>query len=412
MPKRHTTLLFLVTLFLNGIVMNASAQNPSITLHDALVATLEVQGQGIQKDADNDALREFVNKDDSGQNLSWLDGVPTVSMQYFHNQTENGSKEAELSLSLPMKSALKRQVERNLVSNSEAVKASAQQQLELFYSGMLRETIWAYQEHNANLKLSKQKYGLLTKLFNQVETMTKAKALPQYMLFMLRKEMNDLKVVELENAKNAQQYLNAYRQLTGLVSMPSSVSEELLTEPLYAINQHPDLRAIDASWQSQILSLKAQSKSTEAWSVSLKARRVESPGFNENQLGIGLDIPISIGNETSLIQQNEFLQAKLKLDVERDKIASDLLTRLRTQQAEYEFLLEKQKLLEANKPTLIALEKAINELLEANTASADSRAMHIRTLIDLIDAQAEAPLNALAIKRQISFIRQTSGIPL
>lgn len=112
--------------------------NPKLSLQDVLAATLATQGRvdllNLHQDNDNE------------RSLVWLDSSPILSLLYMHNQTEDADKEAQLSVSLPIKSKLQREIDALSTKNRERMNTLAQQQQELYYSGLIRTLIWDYQE--------------------------------------------------------------------------------------------------------------------------------------------------------------------------------------------------------------------------------------------------------------------------
>lgn len=396
-------LSFLYFLLLSTVSSSVLSKSSSVTLQDALQATIEKQKAVLSDIAENDMNNKY---------YSWVDGVPTFSVQYFHNQNSLGSKETELSLVLPIKSRLKAQAETKLKSTSEIIRESTREQLALYYSGLIRDLLWSHRKQTTKIQLLAEKQNILSSLFVQIETLTQRNALPEYILFLIKKELNDYEILQFEYLKTLEHINDQYKQLTGLSYLPEQLSEEPLKDPIYLLNQHPELRTLEAGWQSQLHLLNVQSKSSEPWSLSVKARQIDSPDFNENQIGIGVDIPITTGSKYSTVQQSEYLQAKTNVEVARNKLLNELVTNVRTDLAHYEFLLQRQRLLENNLPNILSLEKAIKSVLDSNSSNPDNRATLIRFVIDLVDAKAEISLNKISIQHQISIIRQSTGLSL
>nr|WP_250883955.1 TolC family protein [Glaciecola sp. XM2] len=203
--------------------------------------------------------------------------------------------------------------------------------------------------------------------------------------------------------------MSQYYALTGLRVLPTVNEEDLPELKNNALAQHPDIQALDAAWAAYDLALNGQRKSAQPWSIQLTARRIEAFDFSENQIGVGVDVPISMGNELSATQRSEYMHQRMQYEIERNKLLVQILASTTASQTEYDFLLEKQTMLDESIVILNALEKSINELLSSNT---QDQAIVLRNLIDLIDAKNEIELNRIAIKRQIANIRQTSGLSL
>ncbi|MBT1449312.1 TolC family protein [Glaciecola sp. XM2] len=381
--------------------MSVNAEQGSIQLHEVLDATLEHQLENVS------ALMEEAAPAD--QRLSWMDGVPSVSVLYLHDQTTDGTREGEINFSVPIKSAIKKQAEQNLMSNSAVIKASAQRQLALYYSGLIRDLIWDLQTQMALRGAEKRKNAVLVNLVEQYSKLTELNAMPKYALYLLQKELSGSNILALQYERQTQQLMSQYYALTGLRVLPTVNEEDLPELKNNALAQHPDIQALDAAWAAYDLALNGQRKSAQPWSIQLTARRIEAFDFSENQIGVGVDVPISMGNELSATQRSEYMHQRMQYEIERNKLLVQILASTTASQTEYDFLLEKQTMLDESIVILNALEKSINELLSSNT---QDQAIVLRNLIDLIDAKNEIELNRIAIKRQIANIRQTSGLSL
>jgi hypothetical protein len=383
------------------ISMSVNAEQGGIQLREVLDATLEHQLQNVAALMEEAAPTE--------QRLSWMDGVPSVSVLYLHDQTTDGTREGEINFSVPIKSAIKKQAEQNLMSNSGVIKASAQRQLALYYSGLIRDLIWDLQTQMALRGAEKRKNAVLVNLVEQYSKLTELNAMPKYALYLLQKELSGSNILALQYERQTQQLMSQYYALTGLRVLPTVNEEDLPELKNNALAQHPDIQALDAAWAAYDLALNGQRKSAQPWSIQLTARRIEAFDFSENQIGVGVDVPISMGNELSATQRSEYMHQRMQYEIERNKLLVQILASTTASQTEYDFLVEKQTMLDESIVILNALEKSINELLSSNT---QDQAIVLRNLIDLIDAKNEIELNRIAIKRQIANIRQTSGLSL
>ena len=123
--------------------------NQKLSLQDVLAATLATQGRvdllNLHQDNDNE------------RSLVWLDSSPILSLLYMHNQTEDADKEAQLSVSLPIKSKLQREIDALSTKNKERMNTLAQQQQALYYSGLIRTLIWDYQETDILVNAAQRK---------------------------------------------------------------------------------------------------------------------------------------------------------------------------------------------------------------------------------------------------------------
>jgi hypothetical protein len=254
-----------------------------------------------------------------------------------------------------------------------------------------------------------RKESVLQKLLTQYKQLAEANSVPQYTLYLLQKEFNDSRILLMQHERKMQMLLTRYKNITGLDTLPETIQESLPENPLYRLQNHPDIQALDSAWQAYTQTVLGASKSAEPWSVQLTARRIEAFNFNENQVGIGVDIPINAGQALSNTQRSEYLRAKVSYEVEREKRISELANTTKLNLSEHQFLVKKQNLLDASVTTLDALEDAINTLLESN---AQNQSVHIRNLLELIDAQEQVTLNRIAVNQQVAIIKQSAGLTI
>jgi hypothetical protein len=397
---------------------NNAAQtfNQKLSLQDVLAATMATQGRvdllNRQQENDND------------RSLVWLDSNPTLSLLYMHNQTQDADKEAQLSVVLPIKSKLKRDLDGLSTKSKLSLQGLAQQQQALYYSGLIRTLIWDNQETSVLVNAEQRKVAVLKELLAQYSQMAELNALPQYALFLLQKEVNDSQIANLEYTQKLAFTQKQYKQLTGLQTFPEQILEHSTVFNIHAsfvdhavdntvlnnnIAKHPAIQLLDLEWLVINQGMQGQSQSAKSWQLQLAAKRIEGVNFSDNQIGVGVDIPITIGHELSTSQRNELSQAKLNYEVSRSQLLTNIRTDLHTQIAEYDFLLKKQHLLDKNRETLGKLEQSITTMLAANT---QNQVVHIRNLIELFTAQTSISLNQLAINRQIAIINQAQGLSL
>jgi hypothetical protein len=373
----------------------------NLTLHDSLSAAIEKQSNILH--------RKIQNIDSENDDFAWLNAAPSISLSYLGSQQSLGTTEREISLNLPIKSPLLRQLEKTLSSKVESLRNSAHQQYALYLSGLIRNLVWEMQIEKISAKTVARKQTILSTLASQYRDMAQVQAIPQYVSLMVQKEFNDHKILSLQHQQNINKLLSRYRRLTGLNSLPDNIYETALNSNQININSHPDLLALDAAFLTTEQGLLSTSKETAPWNVQLTGRRVETAGFSENQLGIGIEVPINIGSQLSSIQQTEYKKVSDEYSITRSKLVQQLLDVQADLNQEFEFLQRKQILLNAGMSALGALSAAMNELREANTPNQE---FFLRTLLNIVDSELAIEINQIYIQRHIALIRQAAGITL
>lgn len=372
-----------------------------LTLHDSLTAAMEKQSVGIRQ--------QNASIETNNNLLSWLDGSPSASLAYLDSQESLGTTESEISVNLPIKSPFLKQVEKSLNSTVESLRISAKKQYALYLSGLIRSILWEIQVEKLSVATQTKKQSILAQLTVQYKDMAQAQAIPQYVSLIVQKEFNEHKISVLQHQQNINNLLAKYQRLTGLKMLPEEISEIAPQLNQININAHPDVVALDRAFQSAEQTILSASKQTVAWNLQLKGKRVETQGFSENQLGLGIEVPINIGNQLSNLQQSEDLRINTEYQIARSKLMHQLSEAQADLVQEYAFLQQKQTLLNSGTTNLKALSEAMNELRDAN---APNQEFYIRTLLDTVDSEYSIKLNLIHIQRHIALMRQAAGLTL
>ncbi len=391
---------FVILVLLLSIYSLVGAQT-SITLHDSLTAAIEKQSNGISKKKQKLAF--------NADNLDWLDGSPSASLMYLDSQDSLGTTETEISLNLPIKSPFLRKVEKSLSSNIEALRVNAQKQYALYLSGLIRNILWDIRAEQVSAAIVTKKQEILLALSEQYSDLAAVQAIPRYLSLIVQKEYNDQKILLLQHHQNINRLTAKYQRLTGLRELPSDIIEKAPELNLLNVSAHPDVLALDAAYQSTEQSLLSGSKKTAAWNVQVTGKRVETPSYSENQIGLGIEVPLTIGNKLSTIQQSQYLNATTEYNIARSKLINQLADAQAALLQEFEFLKQKQNLLDSGKSNVLDLARAMQELRGAN---APDQEFYIRTLLNTVDSEKDIELNLIQVNRQIALMRQAAGLTL
>lgn len=373
----------------------------NVTLHDTLMAAIERQSNMTSHSVNE------ISTDNSM--MSWIDGSPTVSLMRLESLENLGSTESEISLNLPIKSSLLRQVEETLLSKIDGLSKTAEQQYALYLSGLIRNVLWDIEFEKVSLNTLARKQKVLTELSKQFKDRANAQAIPQYLFLIVQNELNQQKILFAQHQQNIKTLTDKYFRLTGLYSLPDEITETVLKLGEVDTNLHPDVQALDALFESTHQQLLSTSKKAASWNVQLTGRRIDTLSFSENQLGIGIAVPISIGKNLSTAQQSELSKISTEYFISKQKLLLELNEEQGRLRQEYDFLKHKQRLLNEGLPTLTSLVESMDELRAAN---APDQEFFIRTLLTTFDLQQDAELNSLYIERHIALINQASGITL
>ncbi|WP_371193863.1 hypothetical protein [Glaciecola sp. SC05] len=394
----HSLAFALLTLV---ILLVSAPSNATLSLKDALDAALEQQNKRLSS-------AEKVNAQQ--QNFtSWLDGVPFVSVSALRSQDALGTNEAEIGLTLPIKSALRRDIEKQLENNVALFKENASRQQALFLSGQIRELVWKAQAAKLNIRITEQKIEMLSLLSARVQVLFESRAVPEYIVLLLEKEAIDSALLKLEQEYQLSDISAEYRRITGLSAMPTEIQEHLDADSAYSMVNHPDIALLDGAWQHFSQTYEASNQKAEPWNVTLTARRIEVSNFDENQIGLGLEIPLSLTDHYSPVQRSEYFKAQTEYQLAKQSLSNRLISVFEQAKRELEFLEAKQLLLDSSEKPIQKLEQIIPTLLNANLENKESV---IRSALEVIDARANIELNRIALYQQISMLKQAAGISI
>lgn len=373
----------------------------NVTLKDALSAAVEIQNKNLNTiDSVNIQSHDF---------SAWLDGAPFVSVSVLRSQESLGTNEVELGLTLPIKSTLVKRIEAQLQQNTLVLKAHASRQQALYLSGQLRELLWNAQILKIKLSSAAHKTELLEQLSQRVDALSESRAVPAYIALLLDKESIENALVKLDYEYQLNSVMAEFRRLTGLVQLPDDIQESS-PEPLsYSVLNHPDIALLDGAWARFSAMFKSSNQQAEPYQLTLSARRIEVANFDENQIGLGFEMPIAISEQYSPSQRTEYRKAKTEYEFAKQGLHNTLVAGLEQAKRDLDFYSAKQTLLDSLESPIQELEQIIPTLLNANIENKESV---IRSALEVIDARADIQLNRVALQKQVSMLKQAAGIAI
>lgn len=403
---------------LSGCLAAALIVCPLSALSDQLTNSPGQATQITLRDAHDAAIKKGLVQSDTGQTAShrayqWLAASPSISANYLDSREQLGSNETELSLNFPLKSRYQYQADKRL----RALTASGQEQATalqaLYYSGLIRKAIWSYRIAQFKHQSGKEKLRVLGDLENRQTELLKVNAIPRYALLMVQKEITSTQLDTLRAQQEASRWLASYRQTTGLNSLPASVFEDtssLAMRPETSLlERHPALRALDAQWRQHQTMLQISSSRAEPWALAISAKEIDTAGFTETQLGVGLQVPLTFFKRNSQSHRSEHINARTSYQQQRSELFLALLDEWQQRIQASRSLQQQQTLLAEN----VSLAKGINVQVQSLSARNElNPEIIIRRTLDAIDSQAAASLNQILIHQNHAMLRQAAGISL
>lgn len=339
---------------------------------------------------------------------SWLAALPSVSLSYLDSDEREGTDETELSLNLPLKSASGRRHDREIAELSARAQQSSDLRRRLFYSGLVREALWSLQLSAAREDFTLRKIELLQELEGRHQELLAAEAASLYGLLAIRQERLRAQIEHKDQRRETSRWQQRYRQLTGLGNLPADLNEP---EPpaQFTPAQHPDMQLLALDWQRRKSLLGAASERSSPWNLSLNAKQLDNPQFEENQYGVAIEIPMSFLDMDSEANRGEWREAAQQYWQAHDELQAQLAENWQRLVGEGQFLREKQTLLEEAAGTGQQLISQLEQLRISNEVGAE---VWLRRTMEAVDTQAATAVNRILIGQNQAMLRQAAGIPL
>ncbi|PLW67204.1 hypothetical protein [Pseudohalioglobus lutimaris] len=397
-PAAIWTAALALTLSVTGVAAEQGKYATDVSLSDLLEATAGRQ-PGKQRNASDAA---------PFRTSTWLAALPSVAVSYLRSDETQGTDETELSLNLPMKSPYLAEQDKALRQLGEALAGAETRRRSLYFSGMLRETLWSERIASTRVRYTADKIEELDRLYRRQQALFEARASNRYSLLLLRQELADARLLLAEQELELRRWRQRYRELTGMGNLPRDIAEpESPTGEAW--QTHPALEMLTLGWQRQRLLIAATSTRAGNWNLALQAKQLDNPAFEENQYGVAIEIPLSVLATAGESSNSEWRESNRRYWQERDELQLQLARNWQELVAESRYLQQRQTLLQE-------AASASHELLgETRLLAAENelaREVWVRRVLGDLDKQAESAINQLLIGQNRAMRRQAAGIPL
>ena len=343
------------------------------------------------------------------QASAWLAGLPSVSVSYLDSSERTGTDETELALDLPLNSPRQRRVDRSLRQLDEQLREAHAHNRRLLLSGLIREAVWSQRIAAEQADSAGRKMTLLRRLEQRQRELHAGNAISTYALLLVEKELVDAELQQMEFKRAAQQWMQRYRQLTGLGVIPEQIEEPEPVAGAFRPQQHPAWVALDLGWLQRQQLLLAASPQAEPWNLSLYAKQLDSPALEENQYGLGLEIPLTFLRVARASDNSQWLEESRRTSLEKDRLALELEGRWNRLVAEGRALREGQDLLQRASELGREIAREVKDLQASNELEEE---IALRRIMEAIDGRAEVAVNRLRIAQNVAMRRQAAGLAL
>ncbi|MDP5208057.1 TolC family protein, partial [Alishewanella sp. SMS9] len=177
----------------------------------------------------------------------------------------------------------------------------------------------------------------------------------------------------------------------------------------FQLVQHPRLQLLLLQEQQLQLQQQANSPANSAWQLTTRVKRVNNAEQNDNQIGLQLDIPLTIGeqsnqlaNSTFQLDYQQWLNDYSDSQREIEQQHSAARAELKTQQAQLALLKNDEALRRQAKASLLLL-------LERQEINADLAQQRLQ---QLLQAELQLVLLEIQVQASIAKLNQTAGVML
>lgn len=405
-PARMRIVAILSTLFFSIQVNAETANMPSSKVELSLPSDLR---DVLLLSLKQSSLNSNINESLSYQSSNWLATSPSVAFNYLKSQQDSGTDEIEVGINLAIKSALQRNIDTRLVELDNQIRLQQQNIRKLYFSGLIRESLWSYKIAVANQAYLQKKLSVLQQLEGNSKSLFNAGETSDYGLLLIKKELIATQIEGLENQKELQLWKSQYKTISGTSLMPDDISEPAFSLNSWSPVQHPMSSLLENRWQQNELMNKASSNEAAPWSVGISAKNIAVSGVTENQIGVSFDMPLTLIKTESQTIKNQSSQAKQQFESDYKKLVLQIERQTNQHSENTLFLLNKQKFLK----NAVELSQQIMQQIDRLKAQNEfGQELILRRVMDTVKTRHEYTLTNILIEQNNAMSRQAAGISL
>ena len=279
----------------------------------------------------------------------------------------------------------------------------------------MRQSLWEHRLAAVKLAQLDRKSQLLDKLHSQQKQLTDAGELPIAHILLLERELVDIALERVELNQQQAEALALYQQLTGQEQIPQDIAEtarplSASSQPNDILAQHPLWQLLSLQKQQQLLIIQSQQAGDkDPWTVSLTAKNTADNQVDDQQLGIAVSVPLTLGSALSQTELSQWQQANTEHTLNLDRTYIELKTQLKKLEQQQQNLLDQQTLL----TQALHLSRTITEeLAKVKDQNQVSYEVWLRRYMDALDTESRLALNQVAQQQLHSQQLQALGISL
>ncbi|MGQ8365125.1 hypothetical protein [Glaciecola sp. 1036] len=338
--------------------------------------------------------------------FKWLSGPPSVQFQAMKSNMALGSDEYEVGISLPFNSPSALQLQEKQRQLDSQIQHIQDQQLRLFYSGLLRQVLWQRLLAQQEEKIALDKRQWMSDILADLQTQTRAGELSEYALLLWQQRHIQSQISYAKAKSELDAAINYYQSVTGTTELPEHYVETSVIESNQRWHSHPQLQMLSLTRQQANLAYALSDAKQTPWTLQILARQLRGPFQTENLLGVAIDIPLTWGSQNTLSNHIEWRQTIQEIE----QMTAQAYTQIRQQyldsQSQLVFLQHKNELLEQQAGIAEKITQHLQLLTRNNEVEQGSLLLE---LINQREISYQFSKNQLLQAQQISILNQISG---
>ena len=341
---------------------------------------------------------------------SWLAAAPTVSIAALKSQADQGTDELELALSLPLTSPSGHQLNQQWQSIAQHYQQQLLKLRRWYASGQVRNLVWTIAQHQQQQQLLQQQLqtyqGLMAPLQQQAETTE----VDTYFRYGLQQAQTQLAMLQLEHQQHQQAAEQQLMELTGTRQIPTNLADANPTKlDAAAWQQHPQLALLQLHEQQLYLQQQQNLSGNTPWQVTTRFKRIDTAGISENQIGLQLDIPLSLGAQLSQTEQSNYQISQQQWLQDYQQSRQQIIQQYQQAQAQLSLLEAQYQMLQPHQQLRQQAQSALLLLLQRQEINPDIAQQRLQ---QLFAEQRQVQLLKQQIQQAYAQLQQAAGVPL
>ncbi len=340
---------------------------------------------------------------------TWLSDTPTLQLSTLYGSDSQTPDEYEVNFQLPIKSGSRRQLDHQLVDQNLQLQQQQQKLYRWYLSGLIREILWQRTISEKQLEIASGKVKWLNQQQTAVEAMADNNQLSKTQLVMIKNAILQTQIQIQTYSEQVNLAHNHYQALTGTTVLPDNYRETITGEFSQAINNHPQIRLLQAQLDHAELLFENNLTGQQSWQLGVVAKQVRDIGFHDNQMGLQVSIPIKAMQTVSQADQLSWQNTQQEINFNLQKAHTEIKQTWLELQSEQRRLRLQQDLLEQQAELAQQLITQLQQVYQLNEID---QSLYLQQLIQAQDDLSVAHLNKLYIERNKARQNQILGIPL